>query len=53
VDLVSAFELLGYAHGNPQPTRLLLAVPVHGTVQADGGITVGIEDLKLLPSPSG
>src|SRR5262245_11460874 len=34
VDLVSAFELLGYGHGNPQPTRLLLAVPVHGTVQA-------------------
>jgi hypothetical protein len=52
LDLVSAFELLGYRRGNPQPTRLLLAVPVHGTVQADGRITVGIEDLKLLPSPS-
>jgi hypothetical protein len=53
VDLVSAFELLGYRHGNAQPTRLLLAVPFHVTVQADGRITVGIDDPKLLPSPSG
>jgi hypothetical protein len=53
VDLMSAFELLGYRHGNAQPTRLLLAVPVRGTVQADGRITVGIDDPKLLPSPSG
>jgi hypothetical protein len=52
LDLVSAFELLGYGHGNPQPPRLLLAVPIHVTVQADGRITVGIEDLKLLLSPS-
>jgi hypothetical protein len=52
LDLVSAFEFLGYRHGHLQPTRLLLAVPVRGTVQADGKITVGIEDLKLLLSPS-
>jgi hypothetical protein len=50
---VSAFELLGYRHGDAEPSRLLMAVPLHVTVQADGRVTVGIEDLKLLPSPSG
>jgi hypothetical protein len=53
VDLVSAFELLGCSHGNAQPTRLLLVVPIHARVLADGRITMGIEDLKLLPCPSG
>jgi hypothetical protein len=52
LDLVSAFEFLGYGHENPRPTRLLLALPVRGTVQADGRITVGIEDLRILLFPS-
>jgi hypothetical protein len=52
LDLVSAFELLGNGHGNMQPSRLLLAVPFHMKIEADGRITVGIDEPKLLPSPS-
>jgi hypothetical protein len=53
LDLVGTFELLGYGDSGTQHSRLLLAVPLHLTVQADGRITVGIEEPKLLPSPNG
>jgi hypothetical protein len=51
LDLVSTFELLGYRRGNSQPIRLLLVVPFHVTVPADGRITTRIDDPKLLPCP--
>jgi hypothetical protein len=51
LDLVSTFELLGYGRENPQPTRLLLVVPFHVAVPADGRITTSIDDPKLLPCP--
>jgi hypothetical protein len=53
LDLVSTFELLGYGRENPQPTRLLLVVPFHVAVPADGKITTYIDDPKLLPCPYG
>jgi hypothetical protein len=49
--LVSTFELLGYRRGDPQPIRLLLVVPFHVLVPADGRITTRIDDPKLLPCP--
>jgi hypothetical protein len=53
LDLVSTFELVGYGCGDPQPARLLLAVPFCVTVQADGRILACIRDPKLLPCPGG
>lgn len=53
VELASAFEFLGFRHGNAWPTRLLLVVPIHARVGADGRITMEIEELKLLPCPNG
>jgi hypothetical protein len=53
LDLVSTFELLGYGRGNPEPIRLLLVVPFHVMVPADGRITTRIDDPKLLPCPYG
>jgi hypothetical protein len=51
--LVSAFELLRHAPGDPPPTRLLLIVPFRVTVQADGRVMAGMEDPTLLPCPGG
>ena len=53
IHLVSAFELLRHACGDPQPARLLLVVPFEVTVQTDGKVTAGMDAPKLLPCPGG
>ena len=52
-NLVSVFELLRLGSDGPDPSRLLLVVPFQVTVQADGKVTTGMEDPKLLPCPGG
>jgi hypothetical protein len=53
LDLVSTFELLGYGREKSRPSRLLLVVPLHVTVQADGRSTTCMEDPQFLPCPDG
>jgi hypothetical protein len=52
-ELMSSFELFRHGTGEAHPGRLLLIVPLHVTVQADGKVTVTLDNPALLPCPAG
>jgi hypothetical protein len=51
-ELIGSFELFRHGTGDAHPGRLLLIVPIHVTVQADGKVTATLDSPKLLSCPA-